>query len=119
MRHRTPFADTWPGPLDYARNCARGEGQREVYPQHAIDGLAVYLAAEQRLGRMAEMVILQAAAKCLWMISIQTAMDGQLMEQTPDTARIRQVIHQYVQTLMTCIEPHRKTEEKIGFKKSK
>jgi AcrR family transcriptional regulator len=93
--------------------------EREVGPQHAIDRLALYLAAEQRLGRMAETVIPQTAAKCLWMISIQTAMDDQLMEQPPDTTRIRQVIHQYVQTLMTGLEPHRKTEEKIGFKKSK
>ena len=61
--------------------------EREVGPQHAIDGLAVYLAAEQRLGRMAETVIPQVAAKCLWIISIQTAMDDQLMEQKPDASR--------------------------------
>lgn len=80
--------------------------EREVGPQHAIDGLAAYLAAEQWLGRMVKTVIPQVAAKCLWMISIQTAMDDQLMEQTPDNAMIRQVIRQYVQSLMTSIEPH-------------
>jgi AcrR family transcriptional regulator len=92
--------------------------EREVGPQHAIDGLAVYLAAEQRLGRMAETVIPQAAAKCLLMISIQTAMDDQLMEQKPDVARIRQEIRQYVQTIMAGLEPRLPAKQKTTFKKS-
>ena len=93
--------------------------EREVGPQHAIDGLAVYLAAEQRLGRMAETVIPQVAAKCLWIISIQTAMDDQLMEQKPDASRIRQEIRQYVQTIMTGLEPRRPARQKTTLKKSK
>jgi AcrR family transcriptional regulator len=93
--------------------------EREVGPQHAIDGLAVYLAAEQRLGRMAETVIPQAAAKCLWRISIQTAMDDQLMEQKPDANRIRQEIRQYVQTIMTGLEPRLPARQKKTLKKSK
>ncbi len=92
--------------------------EREVGPQHAIDGLAVYLAAEQRLGRIAENVIPQVAAKCLWMISIQTAMDDQLMEQKPDAARIRQEIRQYVQTIMAGLEPRLPAKQKTTFKKS-
>jgi AcrR family transcriptional regulator len=92
--------------------------EREVGPQHAIDGLAVYLAAEQRLGRMAKTVIPQVAAKCLWMISIQTAMDDQLMEQKQDAARIRQEINQYVQTMMAGLEPRLPARQEKTLKKS-
>ena len=92
--------------------------EREVGPQHAIDGLAAYLAAEQRLGRMAKTVIPQVAAKCLWMISIQTAMDDQLMEQKQDAARIRQEIHQYVQMMMAGLEPRLTARQKTTLKKS-
>ena len=92
--------------------------EREVGPQNAINWLAVYLAAEQRLGRMADNIIPEIAAKCLWMISIQKAMDDQLIEQKPNAARIRQEIHQYVQTLMTGFEPRTKTQKKAGLKKS-
>jgi len=70
--------------ISWVPGCGKIIKEREVGPQHAIDGLALYLAVEQRLGRMAETVI-----------------------------------RQYVQTLMTSLEPHRKTEEKTGFKKSK
>jgi len=92
--------------------------EREVGPQHAIDGLAVYLAAEQRLGRMAKTVIPQVAAKCLWMISIQTAMDDQLMEQKHNAARICLEIRQYVQTMMAGLEPRLPARQKTTLKKS-
>ena len=88
--------------------------EREIDPQLAIEGLAVYLAAEQRLGRVAESVIPQAAAKCLCMISVQTAMDDRLMEQKPNAARIRQ----YVETMMAGLEPRLPTKQKTTLKKS-
>jgi AcrR family transcriptional regulator len=93
--------------------------EREIDPQQAIGELAAYLAAEQRLGRVAGSVIPQAAAKCLWMISIQTAMDDQLMEQKPSAARIRKDISQYVQTMMAGLEPHSPARQKKTLKKSK
>jgi AcrR family transcriptional regulator len=92
--------------------------EREVGPQNAINWLAVYLAAEQRLGRMADNIIPEIAAKCLWMISIQKAMDDQLMEQKQDAARIRQEIHQYVQTMMAGLEPLLTARQKTTLKKS-
>jgi len=91
--------------------------EREIGPQNAINWLAVYLAAEQRLGRMADNIIPEIAAKCLWMISIQKAMDDQLIEQKPNAARIRQEIHQYVQTLMTGFEPRLPARKKTTLKK--
>ena len=92
--------------------------EREVGPQNAINWLAVYLAAEQRLGRMADNIIPEIAAKCLWMISIQKAMDDQLIEQKPNAARIRQEIRQYVQTIMAGLEPRLPAKQKTTFKKS-
>ena len=92
--------------------------EREVGPQNAINWLAVYLAAEQRLGRMADNIIPEIAAKCLWMISIQKAMDDQLIEQKPNAARICQEIHQYVQTMMAGLEPLLPARQKTTLKKS-
>jgi AcrR family transcriptional regulator len=92
--------------------------EREIGPQNAIDWLAVYLAAEQRLGRMADNIIPEIAAKCLWMISIQKAMDDQLIELKPNSARIRQEIHQYVQTMMAGLEPQLPARQKTALKKS-
>ena len=92
--------------------------EREVGPQNAINWLAVYLAAEQRLGRMADNIIPEIAAKCLWMISIQKAMDDQLIEQKTNAARIRQEIHQYVQTMMAGLEPLLPARQKTTLKKS-
>ena len=91
--------------------------ERNIGPQRAIEGLAVYLAAEQRLGRLSDAVDHQVIAKCLWMISRQSAMLDQLIGRKPNAARVRQEIHDYVQTLMTGLEPHPKTGEKNELKK--
>jgi AcrR family transcriptional regulator len=93
--------------------------ERDVGPQHAIDALALYLAAEQRLGRMAEEVIPQVAAKCLWMISIQAAMDDQLMGHETNAARSRREIRQVVQTMMAGLAPRFSVTQKTSIKKSK
>ncbi len=91
--------------------------ERNIGPQCAIEGLALYLAAEQRLGRLSDAVAPQVSAKCLWMISRQAAMLDQLMGRKPNVAHVRQEIRDYVQTLMTGLEPHPKTEEKNELKK--
>jgi AcrR family transcriptional regulator len=93
--------------------------ERETGPQQAINALALYLAAEQRLGRIAENIIPEAAAKCLWMICVQTAMDNQLMEQKHSTASIGKEIRQYVQTMMAGLEPRLPSRHKKTLKKSK
>jgi AcrR family transcriptional regulator len=92
--------------------------EREIGPQYAIEELTMYLAAEQRLGRVAESVIPQAAAKCLWMISVQAAMNDQLMEQKHSAARIRQEIRYYVRTMMAGLEPRLPAKHKTTLKKS-
>ena len=86
--------------------------ERNMGPQYAIEGLDVYLAAEQRLGRLSDAVDTRVLAKCLWMISIQSAMLDRWMGNENDSKRVRQEIHDYVKMLMTGIEPQLETEEK-------
>jgi AcrR family transcriptional regulator len=91
--------------------------ERDIGPQHAIKGLALYLAAEQRLGRVAQNIIPQSAAKCLWMISVQMTMYDHLMGQEVDADRILQEIHQVIQTLVVGFTPRVPEKKKISQKK--
>jgi AcrR family transcriptional regulator len=86
--------------------------ERNMGPHYAIEGLDVYLAAEQRLGRVSDTVDTWVLAKCLWMISIQSAMLDRWMGNENDMKRIRQEIHDYVKTMMTGIEPQQEIKEK-------
>ena len=91
--------------------------ERNMGPQYAIEGLDVYLAAEQRLGRICDAVETKVLAKCLWMISTQSAMLDQLTGIEPDETRVISEIHDYVQTLMTGFELRPKTKEKNRIEK--
>lgn len=93
--------------------------ERNIGPQYAIEGLDVYLAAEQRLGRLSDAVDTGALAKCLWMISIQSAMLDRWMGNENDTRRVHHEIHDYVKMLMTGIEPRQETKEKDESRKNK
>ena len=86
--------------------------ERNMGPEYAIEGLDVYLAAEQRMGRISDAVDTRVLAKCLWMISIQSAMLDRWMGNENDTRRVRQEIRDYVKTLMTGFEPRLEIEEK-------
>lgn len=74
-------------------------------PQNDIHGLAAYVAAEQRLGRVANIVDPQVAASCMWKIVVQTAMEDFLTGRTKDEACIREEIRQDLQFLMSGMEP--------------
>jgi hypothetical protein len=78
----------------------------------------VYLAAEQRLGRLSDAVDTNTLAKCLWMIIIQSAMLDRLIGNKSDKTHISREIRNYLQTLMAGFEPRPKTQKKIGLKKS-
>jgi AcrR family transcriptional regulator len=93
--------------------------ERNMGPQYAHEGLDVYLAAEQRLGRISDAVDTRALAKCLWMISIQSAMLDRWTGNENDTRRVHHEIHDYVNLLMTGIEPQQETKEKNEPKKKK
>jgi len=86
--------------------------ERNMGPQYAIEGLDVYLAAEQRLGRLSDDVNTKVLAKCLWMISTQSAMLDRLTGIEPDETRVSSEIRDYVQTLMTGFEPRPKLNKK-------
>jgi len=91
--------------------------ETEMGPQRTIRSLAVYLAAEQRLGRLSSDVNPQVAAKCLWMISIQLAMDDQFTGRKTDAVALRREIRDHLQTLMTGLEPNSKMKAKKEQKK--
>ncbi len=93
--------------------------ERDIGPKSAIEGLDVYLAAEQRLGRLSEQINPSTVAKCLWMLSIQMGMFDQMTGQKPDRDRTRQEIRQYVLTLMNGLAPRPACEEKSPVKSSK
>ena len=92
--------------------------ERNMGPQYAIEGLDVYLAAEQRLGRLSDAVDTNTLATCLWMISTQSAMFDRLLGNNPDETHTSWEIRNYLQTLMIGFEPRPKTQKKTGLKKS-
>ncbi len=93
--------------------------EREKGPKFAIEGLAVYLAAERRLGRLSAVIDTQVLAKCLWMLSTQFAMLEKMMGDKPDEKQVRNEIRCYLKNIVTGIETHCKTEEKAELKKNK
>jgi len=79
--------------------------ERKMGPRYAIEGLEVYLAAEQRLGRLSDAVDTGVLAKCLWMIGIQSAMLDRWMGNQHDENHIRREIRECLKTMMTGFEP--------------
>ncbi|MGD0279089.1 MAG: TetR/AcrR family transcriptional regulator [Smithella sp.] len=92
--------------------------ERNMGPQHAIEGLEVYLAAEQRLGRLSNAIKTDVLAKCLWMISVQSAMIDRWMGNESDEIRTSHEIRDYVKTLMTGFDPRLPAKQKTTLKKS-
>jgi AcrR family transcriptional regulator len=88
-------------------------------PQNDIKGLAAYVAAEQRLGRVAKTVDPQVAANCVWKIVVQTATEDFLTGRTKDEAYIREEIRQDLQFLMSGMEPRTSAAKKAIRKKYK
>jgi len=78
--------------------------EKEIGPYKAIAGLDVYLAAEQKIGRIAKGCNVQVIAKCLWMMTIQFAMLNRLMGFKPDIKGVRLEIHTYIKTFMKGFE---------------
>ncbi len=79
--------------------------EKNIGPEKTIEGLNVFLAAEQRLGRLSAAVDSNVAARCLWMIALQSAMEDRLLGRNPSPVQIRRSIHAFVQTLMKGFAP--------------
>jgi len=86
--------------------------ERNMGPRYAIEGLEVYLSAEQRLGRLSDAIDTGVLAKCLWMISIQSAMLDRWTENEVDEASVSAEIRKYIQTLMTGFAPRPKPKKR-------
>lgn len=86
--------------------------EREIGPRYAIEGLEVYLSAEQRLGRLSDAIDTGVLAKCLWMISIQSAMLDRWTGNEVDEASVSAEIRKYIQTLMTGFAPRPKPKKR-------
>ncbi len=84
--------------------------ERNIGPQRTIEGLRVFLAAEQRIGRLSDAVDPQSAARCLWLMTIQSAMEDRLMDRSPDETTVRQDIRKHLETLMKGLAPLRPAE---------
>jgi len=93
--------------------------EREKGPQYAIQGLTVYLAAEQRLRRLSAVVDTPVLAKCLWMLSTQLAMLENLMGNKPDEKQVRNEIRSYLKNIVIGLKPQSEKKKKSEFKKKK
>jgi AcrR family transcriptional regulator len=91
--------------------------EREIGPQLAIEPLALYLAAEQRLGRIAGYILPLSAAKLLWMVACQLALDDQFVGRKSDMGRAREDIREAIGTILIALEPRLPVQQKTSLKK--
>jgi hypothetical protein len=93
--------------------------ERNLGPRRANEGLNVFLQAEQRMGRLSITADPATATKCMQMISLHAAMDDKLMGHVFDASRVRRELRDYVQLLMTGMEPHPAVPKPSVLKKMK
>jgi len=85
-----------------------------IGPARSVEALAVYLQAEQRLGRVAAEISAQSAAELLLASSFHGALFDQFLARQvgPDTVRLR--IHETVRTLLAGLAPRPPEETPIA-----
>jgi AcrR family transcriptional regulator len=93
--------------------------ERKLGPQLAIEDLALYLAAEQRLGRIVAEAIPLAAAKLLWMVSFNLAMNDQFMGHELNRPQIREELREAIGVILIGMEPQLPARKKTTLKKRK
>ncbi len=93
--------------------------ERNIGPRSKIEGMRVFLEAEQRLERLAKDVDPQILARCLWLITIQLAMEDQLTGRKIDEAQVRKELRGYLQLLMNGCAPRASTPERKQATKNK
>jgi AcrR family transcriptional regulator len=92
--------------------------ERELGSHLAVKTMALYLAAEQRLGRITGDVIPLSAAKLLWMVGFQLALEDQFMGREKDMAITREEIREAIGTILIALEPRVPARQKTTLKKS-
>ncbi len=70
--------------------------EKNIGPHDAIEALGVFLAAEQRIGRLPKDLDPPTLARCLRLLIVQAAMEDRLMDRKADEARTRQEIRAYL-----------------------
>ncbi len=91
--------------------------ERQLDPQLPIETMAQYLAAEQRLGRIAAEIEPMSAAKLLWMMSFNLAMNDQFMGRELNTSIAGKEIHEAIKTMLIGMEPRLTAKKKATSKK--
>jgi len=79
--------------------------EREIGPDRAINILAAYLAAEQKINRIAPVVAVPSAAKLLLASSFYGAMIDQFLGNDLDREQILRDIRETVHTVLTGLNP--------------
>lgn len=93
--------------------------ERQLGPQLPIETMAQYLAAEQRMGRIAADIEPMSAAKLLWMMSFGLAMNDQFMWCEFDISRAGEEIHKAIRTMLIGMEPALPAKRKAASRKRK
>jgi AcrR family transcriptional regulator len=91
--------------------------ERQLGPQLPIETMAQYLAAEQRLGRIAAEILPMPAANLLWMISFNLAMNHQFMGCELNSSIAGKEIHEAIETMLIGMEPRLSAQKKNTSKK--
>jgi AcrR family transcriptional regulator len=91
---------------------------KQIGPKKEIEGIAVYLSAEQRLGRVAPDIRAIAAARLLLGHSFRTGMHDCFLGLAPDRPEAKNELNDVIRTLMKGLEPRvskvlKKTGERV------
>lgn len=78
---------------------------KDIGPKNEIEGIAVYLSAEQRLGRIRRDINPDMAAKILIAYSLRSGMNDWFLGMDPDRYDARKELKEVIQTLMKGLEP--------------
>jgi AcrR family transcriptional regulator len=93
--------------------------ERELGPQRAIETMTQYLAAEQRLGRIDADVNTVTAAKLLWMVSFNLAMNDLFMGHELNLSIAGEEIREAIGSVLIDAEPQLAARRKTTLKKRK
>ncbi|MEN6621910.1 MAG: TetR/AcrR family transcriptional regulator [Smithella sp.] len=93
--------------------------ERQLGPQLPIETMAHYLAAEQRLGRIAAEIVPVSAANLIWMVSFNLAMNDQFMGCELNPSIAGEKIHEAIETILIGMKPRIVIPQKKSSKKRK
>jgi len=78
---------------------------KDIGPKKDIEGIAVYLSAEQRLGRINKDIAPDMAARILVAYSLRSGMNDWFLGLDPDRPEAKKELKDVIRTLMKGLEP--------------